>query len=181
MKTLCVRMGRKNNLKGYRFDRLLVICDTGLRDKHYHVFYLCKCDCGIFTVSRGDHLKTGRIRSCGCWHSELAEKHAKLNFSTHGDSKTKLYAVWAQMRYRCRNQTNRQYKYYGKRGIRVCPEWKDSYLPFKTWALKNGYQKHLTIDRIDNDGNYEPSNCQFIARSEHSRKTCILRWTKEKS
>lgn len=93
--------------------------------------------------------------------------------STHGDASrgrtTRLYKVWISMRERCRSKKNKSFKHYGARGITVCPEW-DDYLVFKIWALARGYTDNLTIDRINNDGNYEPSNCQFITKGENTRK-----------
>ena len=79
----------------------------------------------------------------------------------HGEGKTKLYRVWSSMRDRCNNPRCKDYKYYGAKGIRVSPEW-DEFLEFKRWALRNGYQEGLSIDRIDLDGNYEPRNCRWV-------------------
>ena len=88
------------------------------------------------------------------------------------DNKNRLYKIWTGMKNRCSRKSQRApYKYYGARGISVCPEWRISYQAFRSWALSNGYQENLVIDRKDNDGNYEPSNCQWITRSEHSRKS----------
>ena len=88
----------------------------------------------------------------------------------HGDYKKLLYRTWITMRSRCRNPKTTGYKYYGGKGITVCPEW-DNYLVFKKWALENGYQEHLTIERLDNNLNYCPSNCTWITQSEQSKHT----------
>ena len=85
-----------------------------------------------------------------------------------GRSKTKLYSVWKTMKYRCSNKNNHKYKNYGGRGIKVCDEWKD-YSLFRTWALSNGYQDDLTIDRVDVDGNYEPNNCRWVDMKTQQR------------
>lgn len=87
----------------------------------------------------------------------------------HGDYKSKLYAVWAQMKNRCNCKTCVEYHNYGARGIKVCDEWSDDYLAFKKWAMSHGYREGLTIDRIDNDGSYCPSNCRFATPKQQAR------------
>ena len=98
-----------------------------------------------------------RDKSCGCARTK------------HGDYGSKLYWIWSEMKKRCKCKTHSRYKYYGKRGIKVCIEWED-YKPFLQWAIVSGYKEGLTIDRKDNNGNYEPSNCHFITRSENAKK-----------
>lgn len=81
---------------------------------------------------------------------------------THGDSTSKLYGVWCSMKNRCNNPNNKEYSYYGGRGIRVDKAWNDSYEIFRDWAYTNGYTEHLSLDRIDNNKNYEPDNCRWV-------------------
>lgn len=81
---------------------------------------------------------------------------------THGESKTKLNKVWRNIKDRCFNQNNKRYSHYGGRGITICNEWRDDYVCFRDWALSNGYAYGLSIDRINNDGNYEPRNCRWV-------------------
>jgi len=86
----------------------------------------------------------------------------------HGESKTKLYSVWNMMNQRCFNYKNKRYKDYGDRGITVCDEWLD-FTPFRDWSLNNGYAEGLQINRINNDGNYEPNNCNWVTNVENRR------------
>jgi hypothetical protein len=89
------------------------------------------------------------------------------NYEQHGMKKHKLYSVWCNIKTRCFNNKVKHYKDYGGRGITMCSEWKDSFISFYEWVKENGYENGLQLDRIDNDGNYEPSNCQFISQSKN--------------
>jgi hypothetical protein len=86
---------------------------------------------------------------------------------THGDSCTILHKKWRSMKNRCNNSNEKRYYDYGGRGIKVCDEWNDDYIKFKDWALKNGYNEKLQIDRINNNGNYEPSNCRWVTQQQN--------------
>lgn len=113
-------------------------------------------------------LRDGKIcKSCGCAHDKLV---GKANIK-HGDSKSRLHYIWNNMKQRCYNKNDNAYKHYGGRGIKVCNEWKNDYVKFRDWALENGYKDNLEIDRIDNDGNYEPDNCKWSTRKEQNRNT----------
>ncbi len=170
-----------NDLTGQKFGRLLVLYDSGER-KGRKVVWVCLCACGNFTEVKSDSLGSGRTKSCGCF---MIDQTKKANIGNkysikHGDAlsskKSRLYTIWSHMKERCSNPNDKKYRRYGGRGIKVCDDWRDNYSAFKSWAISNGYRDDLTIDRIDNDGNYEPSNCQFITRSENSRKGCLVRW-----
>jgi hypothetical protein len=102
--------------------------------------------------------------SCGCLQKERAGGQPK-----HGGYKTRLAGIWYHMRYRCLTPTCNAWPRYGGRGIKLCKDWHE-FVPFRDWALANGYADNLTIDRIDNNGNYEPSNCQWISRADNTRK-----------
>lgn len=95
---------------------------------------------------------------------------------THGESKTRLYVIWGGMVRRCKNCNCKEYKNYGERGIEICNEWMD-FLSFKEWSIKNGYMDLLEIDRIDNDGNYEPSNCRWVTKRINSINTRVIKKT----
>lgn len=118
----------------------------------------CVCDCGNKTTVRGYNLKSGAVKSCGCL------KHKPRR--THGMSNTPLYGVWNQMKERCENPNHKSFKNYGGRGIAVCDEWRDSFSAFANWAMANGYEEGLTIERIHVDDGYKPSNCTWITKSE---------------
>ena len=128
------------------------------------VQWLCKCDCG--SSPRGvlsNALLSGKSTSCGCSHSEICANFCKEHFSTHHKSKTRLYRIWAGMKKRCQNKKSSNYRHYGGRGICVCSEW-NNFESFESWALSNGYQDNLSIDRIDVNGDYTPTNCRWVTR-----------------
>ena len=154
---------RVKNLIGRKFGNLKVI--EYVRRERGHVFLHCQCDCGGMTTVRASDLKRGHTQSCGC-----LEKEAK---TIHNGRWTRLYGIWCGMKRRCNNPKCESYKYYGERGITVCDEWKNDFAAFRDWAMANGYDDTLTIDRIDNDGDYCPENCQFITKSENSAKQWI--------
>ena len=100
----------------------------------------------------------------------------------HGFSKTRLYRCWQSMKARCYQKNNWKYDSYNGRGITVCDDWRNDFLAFREWALKNGYQDTLTLDRIDNDGNYEPSNCRWataLEQNNNSRRCRRIEWNEE--
>lgn len=151
---------RQEDLVGKRFGKLDVIKRVE-NSKDNRPMYLCKCDCGTIKSIRGDNLrKEDGTRSCGC-DSYLLKNNYKHGYCFRGKT-NRLYIVWADMKTRCYNCNDRNYQWYGGRGIKICDEWKDNFITFKEWAENNGYSDNLTIDRIDYNGNYEPSNCRFV-------------------
>lgn len=121
----------------------------------------CVCECGNHKNIREDSLKK-YTKSCGCQIQAKAKE--KGRGVTHGKSHTRLYSIWAGMKARCYNPHDTGYKYYGGRGIKVCAEWFDGFEAFYEWAMQNGYTDDLTLDRIEVNGNYEPSNCRWTTR-----------------
>ena len=133
------------------------------RDKNNKRFGLYLCDCGKETEHRIDDVIRGKISGC----KECKRIIQQNNSTKHGENGTKLHIVWVGMRQRCNNPKSFSYHNYGGRGISICNEWSD-YLTFKEWATSTGYKPNLSIDRINNDGNYEPSNCHWTTAKEQS-------------
>lgn len=159
-------MGKSIDLTGQRFGHLVVIAEAG-RDRSQHRLWLCQCNCGNQTVVRGSNLGPGKTVSCGCHRREM-DRHRTTSKSVWRDN-PKLYSVWTQMKNRCANPNNTNYKNYGTRGITVCDEWRDNFSVFRDWAISHGYREGLTIDRISNDDGYCPANCRWVLWKDQER------------
>lgn len=161
-------MGKSVDLIGQRFGRLVVIEKSEKRDSGGNVFWLCKCDCGKDTLVSTHSLKIGHCKSCGCYKIDVNREQGKRCFTKHGKKYTRIYNIWCSMKQRCYGKNVKSYKYYGARGITICDEWKNDFMSFYNWAMNNGYQDNLTIDRINVNGNYEPSNCRWVTAYEQA-------------
>ena len=135
--------------------------------KHAH-FWHCRCTCGTKTIKNGNTLRNGETTSCGC--KKVNRWIGNKIKETHGGSYSPLYEVWHGMKSRCYRKNHVAFSRYGGRGIKVCDDWKDNFEVFRKWAIENGYREGLSIDRINNDGGYEPSNCQWLTLADNTRK-----------
>ena len=190
--------------KGEKFGRLTVLELDHVEQKNItrgkyktirtFEFYRFQCDCGNICVKEKNSVKSGNTRSCGCLSKEYneSEAHKKENLK-HNLRYTRIYKIWLGIKNRCFNPKNYSYKNYSARGIKVCDEWKNNPKLFCNWAINNGYNDELTIDRIDVNDDYKPSNCRWITKSEQTKNKrntiyltyknetkTLIEWSKEK-
>jgi hypothetical protein len=152
------------DVTGQKFNKLTCI---KWEKRNNAVYWYCQCDCGNFTWVEASNLKHGEVKSCGC-----TKEHVNR---VHGMSHSRLHRIWSKMQERCFNPNCLSFKYYGQREITVCDEWRgtDGFIRFMNWSLEHGYKDELTIDRINNDGNYEPNNCRWTTQKVQNRNTRV--------
>ena len=163
-------MRKRKNLIGQSFGRLTVIAEGKTREsdnKRKRYYWLCQCSCGSQPKEINQNsLLSGEIISCGCYHSEHNHEYG----FKHGMSHTRIYTIWSGMIQRCCNPNAKNYPRYGGRGVTVCEEWKE-FKNFYEWSKISGYSDNLTIERLDNNGNYCPENCTWITKEKQMRNT----------
>lgn len=152
------------DIKGQRFGRLIALEHVGFSSNRV-ALWKCRCDCGNIVIVREGNLHSGKSQSCRCLNIDRT-KETNLR---HGMAHTRLYNIWSKMKERCYNPARKAYKNYGGKGVHVCDEWRNDFQKFYDWAINNGYKENLTIDRINSNGNYEPSNCRWVTLSENTR------------
>lgn len=159
--TSCGHCYQKRIYPGMRTKMLTVVKQAG-KNEHRSILWECRCDCGKVINVTASALRKGQ-QSCGCIAGKV----------THHQTNTRLYSIWSGIKRRCYNQHDKSYqKWYGSKGIMMCDEWKNNFISFRDWSISNGYAEGLTIDRINSDGNYEPSNCRWVTpRTQATNKS----------
>ena len=157
-------MGQKNQeMIGKKFGKLTVVSEMDEKGRQGNTLYSCMCDCGKVKQALGVELRRGGIKSCGACNRDAIRERGVVLY------KDRIYRIWDAMKQRCYNPNNLAYHNYGGRGVGICSEWRHNYLAFLRWSNSNGYAEKLEIDRIDNDGDYEPSNCKWSTHTEQQR------------
>lgn len=155
-------MPSKIDICGLRFGRLVALRPSPA--VHRVTRWECRCDCGVIVIVTTDSLRRGNTKSCGCRKKELARERMRKTMTTHGATGTRLYRIWSQMWQRCTNPNNKKYPLYGGRGVKVCPSWEE----FNVFVNDVGARPSPvhTLDRINVDGDYEPSNVRWATPVE---------------
>lgn len=161
------------DLTGQKFGRLTVIERAG-STKHGAARWQCKCECGNTTTVIGDELRKGNTTSCGCYQKETSKGLAMKNIAgknkTHGMAGTLIYKEWVEMKRRCNNKNDTSYHNYGGRGIKVCDRWENSFEAFYEDVSKLPHYREQghSLDRIDNNGDYEPNNVRWATAKQQA-------------
>lgn len=156
-------MPKLKDLTGQKFGRLTALYK--LHNTKGRTKWLCACECGNLKEVLSFNLVGCKTKSCGCYHKERDSESHKI----HGKRQSRLYIIWKNIKQRCYNKNRKDYIYYGARGIAVCDKWKDDFMAFYEWAMNNGYDDNLTIDRIDVNSNYSSDNCRWVDMKQQNR------------
>ena len=165
-----VARAKQSPMIGQRFSKLEVLGFSGIT-KYGLLIWRCRCDCGKESDITNEGLVSGRTKSCGCW----ARENLINRTTVHGLHRHPLYSVWWAMKDRCYKSNHKAYHRYGGRGITVCEEWLNDFKNFYDWAIKKGYRRGLTIERENNDGNYEPNNCKWTTMDEQVQNSSLAK------
>ena len=176
-------MGKFIDLTGQKFGRLTVIKRVK-KHEDSRTLWQCCCCCGNTTIVDARHLKNGHTQSCGCLKKDFCQE-TLVRFGgvnkKHGLHGSRLYRILDGMKQRCYNTNDDSYKHYGGRGITICAEWLDKengFMNFYNWAMANGYNDTLSIDRIDNDKGYSADNCRWATKQEQTdNRRCVKTFT----
>lgn len=158
-------MAKVKDLIGNKYGRLVVV--SRAENKGSKTAWLCKCDCGNEVIVTGNALQCGDTCSCGCFRRDKSQE----KMSKHNMSDTRLYRIWKGIKSRCYIKSSSSYIHYGGRGIIMCDDWKNDFINFYNWSIKNGYREDLTIERKDVNGNYCEDNCVWITEKEQHNNT----------
>ena len=154
----------KYQLSGKKFGMWTVLERAEKKSENNKGLWKCLCECGKIGYVNSYNLIHKKSLSCGC----IQKKVTIERLTTHNLTNTKLYRIYFDMKRRCYNPNNKRYKDYGGRGISICDEWKNDFMSFYNWSIENNYKEGLSIDRINVNGNYEPSNCRWATKKQQS-------------
>ncbi len=144
---------------GIKYNKISIIDYYGKKPTANRHFWNAECDCGEKMIITATNIRKKKSKSC---------MHCSKPTKTHGKTNTRLFYIWQSMKDRCYNKNNQDYYNYGQKNIRVCDDWNNDFMNFYNWSMRNGYNKKLTIDRINNDKGYQPNNCRWATNIEQA-------------